>query len=729
MRPFFSFLVLCFLALCFALKGLGDELTDDPKLIWQAQCVRCTPPPVCCYPEAKEGVVINLQNPLYENGVITTTEGGVLFAPDVRIQAQNICYTKTETLFQVTASGALIIDYKGRTLVGETLFYDFLTHTGVLTQGKTAAFPWFVGGEEIVLLENGNLQISNGYITTSECGEKELAIQAETLTITRNRILTAKKIDIRLKNVPLFGFPQVKVDLKTAEESPLAFNVGWKGFLGSHVGVRYHFLTFDEFKGYARVDAYFKHGLGVGLETEYNPACSPTEFYTRNYYAHDLAIDDPRKKDRHRIQGTYFTRFFENTTLSAIYDFVSDAQFAQDYETNDFALNTAYRTELELRRQEPLWIANLFTRVRVNHFQTINQELPTYEMAFHPFEIFDTQIVSDNYFKLSFLNYVFSQDVEMGHNFHAGRFEARPRLYRPFHFGPVNITPGASLIAIGYTNSPGGHSVMQALGDITVSMETELCRSFGPLRHAFFPYVEYHFLTSPAAPLPEHYLFTIDDAYARLNLLRFGIRQGFLMGTPLWLDVWANAYFDHTKAPSPIPKGYLNLEWQLHPRLCFEFDTAWNFANRQLDFYNERLLWTLSANIALSAEYRHRSRFDWRKGDFYNFLLDSVRSQSALLDSPLSEKRDVAVARLYYRINPDLSLFGEVRKGWNQIFFHEKLPNFLEYKLEGETRLLQHWRLLVTYEKRTVDQRFFVTLKLDRGPPRKQKCSRTTLYN
>lgn len=646
-------------------------------------------------------IAVNLRNPIFQDGCLRTTEGGSLTSDDIRIQAQNIEFAQNDHLH---CSCSVLIDYKCRTLVGESLEYNFATHTGVLTHGKTAAYPWFVGGDLITLCENGDLVIEGGYITTSECGEKEVLLKSEKILVTQDKIVTAQNIELRILQIPFFAWPYAKVDLKYTKEAPFSIIAGWNGFLGSHLGIKYHFLTLGPLKGYARIDGYFGHGVGFGIDTEYGNC-----FSTRNYYAHDLAINDPQKKDRYRFQGNFFQKYCpQNISISGVYDFVSDPSFAQDYQPDNFALNPAYRTELEIRRQSPFSISNLFTRVRVNSFQSINQELPTYELALNPFEIGQTQIISDNYVKMSYLHYVFSKNVIDRHNFHSARIEIRPRLYRAFHLNYFTLTPSCQLTAIAYSNSPEQRAVGLGLVDLSCRSETSLSRCFGNIRHGIMPYFDYHFLTTPTASLNSHFLFTIADAYHYLNILRFGLRQGFFYGSPLWIDLYANAFFEKTKVPTTIPKGYLNIQWQTTPFVFLETDTAWNFAHSQIDYFNQRINWTLSENLALSAEYRHRGRYDWRKNDFYNFLLDSVRPESELLDSPLSEKRDTILGKIFYRLTPDFAVRAEMKKGWGRL----NQPPYLEYGLGFEKLLFQRWNFSFSYEKRTEDHRFTMALKL-----------------
>ena len=148
-----------------------------------------------------------LIDPLYEDGVLSTTHGGILTAPDLRIQAQNLTYVKrtnTETpICTVQCEGKLLIDYQEWTLVGDALYYDFAAHKGYLINGRTAAFPWYIGGREFLLMEDGSLVILDGFITTSEGEVQDLVLCSPYICLTPDNILTAKQINIRVNQIPI----------------------------------------------------------------------------------------------------------------------------------------------------------------------------------------------------------------------------------------------------------------------------------------------------------------------------------------------------------------------------------------------------------------------------------------------------------------------------------------------------------------------------------------------
>ena len=71
---------------------------------------------------------VQLKNPLFSGGTITSDEGGVISGPDIRIQSRHMSYThKTENGIQLKknhAKGDLLLEYQGKVFVGEELDYD-----------------------------------------------------------------------------------------------------------------------------------------------------------------------------------------------------------------------------------------------------------------------------------------------------------------------------------------------------------------------------------------------------------------------------------------------------------------------------------------------------------------------------------------------------------------------------------------------------------------------------
>ncbi len=694
--------------------------------------------PLLAYPSPLEvaaieqQVSIDLVDPVYEDGVLSTDQGGVLTAKHLRVQARHIVYTKRLNQcppeYCLYCEGDLLIDFRGKTLTGQCLYYDLLTNSGTLYDGKAGIHPLYVRGGEVKLLENGAVCIDRGYVTTTEGEVKEVIGAAKQISLTDNHLVSLSSPLFFIRGVPVFWFPGFKYDLSKVSHFPFTVKVGWGGFLDAYISLRYHCLTLGDFLGYLRLDGYLKRGLGGGIETEYAPSCLPLELYTRSYYANDLSIADPEKRHRYRFEGVYYGQIFDSTAINFTYDVVSDGEMAADYINEDFDLQTAGRTELDINHQADGWIADLLTRVRVNSFQSINQELPTLTYNWHPAEI-GCGVMVENWIKASYLSYVFSDQDKCEKPFAAGRFAIHPRLYRSFTWGPLIFTPEIAYSGIAYSRGPNTHhSLGQSVGEFVAHLEAPLWRSYGCGTHTVSPYLHFEYLTHPRVPVDEYFLFSISDAYAPLKIIRFGVKNSVLLPCcmrPLYLDVWTNAYFDSHTIPPAIPKGYLNLEWTPYSRLYLSLDSGVNFEHHQLDFINTVAEWTVNEDLALIFEHRHRGRFAWRKADFYNFLLDATRSQNELLASNLSDRRDLFTGKIFYRLTPETTLKLYYRYCWNRktektdfnkddsdcpLIFSQR--PFSAIETEISTLLFDHWRFSFVYEKRHKDNRFSCSLKL-----------------
>ena len=112
---------------------------------------------------AAEDLELNLKDPVFTQGVLKTSQGGVITAEGIRIQAQNLEYTnKIENgvrILKVVAEGELMMEFGGRIFVGDKLEFDFHSKTGTLWNGCTDVDIWFLGGDKIELQKDGSYYI------------------------------------------------------------------------------------------------------------------------------------------------------------------------------------------------------------------------------------------------------------------------------------------------------------------------------------------------------------------------------------------------------------------------------------------------------------------------------------------------------------------------------------------------------------------------------------------
>lgn len=673
----------------------------------------------------EEGITVDLRDPTYANGVLTTQQGGLIVAPQLRIQAINLSYThhKTEAglVWTVEAEGDLIVEFGEYVFVGEKLFYDLNTKEGVISYGRTAVEPWFFGGEKLELKPDGSYIITNGYVTTSEKDQPEWSIFSRTVIVEKDQYLKARHVHLKVAEYTVLWIPSMKVNLDSIFDNPIQYRFRW-GRQGPHFDLTYEIYSWNNWKTFVRFDYRLTRGPGGGIETRYRSEDRKTEFESINYIAKDSSILHPHEKARFRFEGMFKKKMdSDKTSVLLTYDKISDKDMPSSYYDRDFDFDTAERTQLLIRREEPQWIGNLNTRVRVNSFQTVKQELPTLEVNFKPLELRGTGIIFENLASASYLNFEYSKFLLHVRNYSSTRFQYFPSLYRPVNVGRYfTLTPEVGMIGIIYGNSQRGDGLWLALGKGALNLQTQLYRYYGSFKHVIEPYVAYRYYTAPASSPDQHYIFDLSDGWTRLNYLSFGINNAVYakrcdacVSRIFDADLYAFAFFHTDKIYQTIPRVYGRFVFFSIPTVKHTIKSAWNLEHSQVDHFNFHTQWTYGPDFALAFEYRFRDSFCWRKVDEENFFLDAFRSENQLRHSPESDRRDTLLLHFFYRFHPNWACEVTTRQGWDRI----RQPSYFEYEIDVLTTIQTAWHLRFSFQHQEDDNRFVMYLNLGLKKP------------
>jgi len=647
---------------------------------------------------------INLKDPVFSNGTISTDKGGVISNPGLRIQARHIEYTnKVEgdvPVRKITAEGDLLVELEGRVFTGKKLSYDLVTKTGTMSDGRTATEFYYIGGEEIELLSDGSFSVNNAYLTTVESQDAWWEIQSAHIDINSKGMLTAKNIKFKFYNVPVFWIPSFKLNTHVVKDSPVRYRLIWDQVLKQKLSMRYLLYSTETFDLFGRLDYRFKRGPGAAIETDYRSHDRRTVFQTKNYGAYDKIVDDEKGKKRYSLQGLFKTKSSdEKTKVYLCYDRLSDDKMPQDFKSDDFELNTQKRTILWVSHYQDNYCARMNLQPRINYFQNINQQLPLINFGLRPFPLGNSKIIFDNWFSAGYLDYVYSRKLKKYlPSTKAGRFETYNSLYRLFHLGPVNFTPSAGFIGIFYTNNPHHHGVGQAIGNFSFDLNTNLTKSYVGFKHTLQPYLRYRGLTAPTTPTHNHYIFNIDDGFAPENLFRPGVLQNFYpiknsLLPDVSLDLYTNVFIGHTRFGRTVPKLYTTWDFS-YPSWHVATDIVYNLQELVWDRTNIRSEWTLSENAAFAIEFRHRSKYDWRKADHDNYILDIERPIEQLIHSPLSDGRDTLLSHFQFRFSPLWTCHIDTHHGWGR----NNEPRYDSYEIKLSTLLTGRWQVSVGYK-------------------------------
>lgn len=671
--------------------------------------------------EPPEGVKVDLREPVFEEGVLRTGSGGVITAPRFRLQAKEIVYTKTADCHTVEAEGCVMIEAGEYLFVGDRLEYDFNKESGFIYNGRTAQVPWYIGGEVIELTEGGSYVITNAYITTSENLKPDWQISAKTVTLNRCRELKAKDLYGQLLRMNLLWFPALKVNLSSLTDAPIRLSAKWGGKQGGRVGVIYNFFNWGRFKASLRLDYRLNRGPGGGFETFYQSSDHKEHLETINYIARDNALELPHERTRYRFQGIYKNLALDDTlSISATWDKLSDEYMATDYNDRGLELDTAGRTELIVMRQHETWISQFRSKVRVNSFQTVKQEVPTIFLSHKPFVLGRSGMIWDNSLEASYLDFSYEKNLSGVRDYNSTRADFISRLYRPFKIEPLKITPEVGITNVAYGNSPQHNAKFLTMGFLGCNVNASFHKATDSFKHVITPYFEWQYFTGPTVNPREHYIFDIDDGLYRLESFRVGTRHDLIKRSDtlrrlLEIDVYSYLFINRT----PIPKLYLDLTTRSWNNIRHKLTVAYDCQQEMLDQFNLLTEWSVSRDIALMLEYRHRSPYAYRKAVRDNYMLEAFRTTRSLLKSSVSDRRDTLLYHAYWRFHPLYALEFTSRTGWNRK--HE--PNYSEYEIDLYTQLKSHWLIKYSYQHTEIDDRFaiYVTL-LTNLPGKEKKC-------
>ncbi len=665
-----------------------------------------------------EKIRVDLRNPSYKEGVLRTEEGGIVTAKDLRIQALILEYTQrkengeeTQTL---SASGNLMLQYKGRIFIGKKLEYDFLKQSGAVYEGKTCSNLWFIGGDRIDLKSDGSYVIENATLSASENKESAWDLFAQKACMSRSDLLQADNVAFRFAQTPALWLPSFKINLGKEEKDPiLRYIFDWEREKGVKAGVRYRLYSWRDLALFGRVEYRWTAGWSGAIESEYFPPNSRSSFITRSYLGTDRLETAPDKEFRFRLEGAYRWQSPEGNTSTVLsWDKYSDVRMPSDFKSEDFEVGTAGQTLFWIQHKEPFALFHFKARPRVNAFESIKQDLPTFYLNTLPIELGKSGIISSFWLKASYLNFAYSNQLTATAtlrppaDYRSGRFEIREKLQRSFSLGKAAFVPYLGAIGVFYTNSASGS--MQPLGLLTygADLTARIYKNYEKSKHILEPYARFSALTTPTASLEEHYIFSIADGFHSLQQLQTGIRsylyaQDALHKKPWFtLDLYTRAFFSDPTIPQYIPWAYLQLEWNL-PSVVFSLRNSWNIRNHVLDYCNARCGWTIHEDMALSLEARYRSQYHWRKADHENFLLDVARSQSELLSSPLSDRRLTLLANCFFRITP----FWECHIQSHHGFLRALENPYNEFQIHLLTRLASSVKLHLLYSHTDKDDR------------------------
>jgi hypothetical protein len=659
-------------------------------------------------------VKVFLNQPRLVEGVVETDQGGVIQTEELRVQARQIRWAQKEG--QLDAQGDLMMEYNGRIFVGDRLHYDFGTCEGRLECGRAHVEGWYIGGEQIWFHADGNYSLHGAFLTTCERTEQEWRIQAPCVLVLNDACAVAvQQPTVRFWGIPVLWLPKLKMSLRDVGYDRIRYEAQWGGFEGTRLSMLYRLFSGEAWDGGLRLDYTIKRGFGGGFELDYTDPCRDRWLETRSYWARDLSILDPDDRNRFRFQGYFWDQMPDGLSIELMWDKQSDPEMDRNYRIVGFQLESAGRSQLQIRHAGDWTITEGTARLRANEWQTELQALPMVTWQHRPLALGESGLILEDQLSAGYLSLLNGEAYPKEKNIESVRIGFDNRLYRPLQWSWAELTPEIGATGFYYSKAPHMRDAWVVLARLGGELHSDWTRIYGDWKHRATPYLNYQWLSAPITPVDRHYIFGIEDGINRLSLLRFGLRQQLFTRCedtflePARVDLYGLAFFNTSAIGRTVPRAYLDVEWMpLSQRLRGTSQLVWNIQRGLLDRFNFGLDWTISEDLAWGGAYRHRSRWDWRKADPLLYFLDSTRPEEELVHSPLSDRRDQLLLRGFYRFHPNIALQARWRSGWHRI----KQPAFHEWRLDLYSLLRCRWVLHLMFEHTQVENRWSVDVSL-----------------
>ena len=669
---------------------------------------------------ATHGLQVDLTNPSFHDGVLETDQGGVIRGKDLYLQAKKLSYTNREEageqIHKLKAEGNLFFRLKDRIYVGDAIEFDLDKQTGVIYNVMTESGPWFIDGKKLLIKADGSNVIYDCNVSMSENEQNDWSIQSNEVLLSKSATLRAKNVKFLVMRKPILWWPSITKDLKGSNSTPIHYRFRYNGKHGPRVGLSYSFISGQNWRTNLLLDVSVTRGLGGGFETTYtNPEHPVERFSSFNYYAYDIKTTDSDLKNRYRFQGKYTNKFIrDEVDFYLMYDRMSDANFPSDFTSRGLDSGRAAPTEMQFSKQDRDWITSATAKVRINDYQTVKQELPLFQFSQRPLSIGEKGLVIDSQLSAGYLDYLYAKKTPHVSNFHSTRAHIDQKALLPFTGKFGVCTPYVGYRVIGYGSSPQAEGRVLAQANGGVECHTRFWRESARTHHIVEPYVQYDYFTSPTVKPPKHYLFDLEDGLYRQNMVRFGTKNYLRFDTSqLNFDLYARAFFNSPTIQTPIPRIYLDGTYKPTARMLYTLGSAWDTKRANLDHFNLRADVTVSQNVALGVEYRHRNSFAWRKVDPTNFMLDTFRKTSRLLHSELSDRRDTFLMHLFFRLTPDFAIEAKSRHGWGR----KKMKPFDEYELNFIAFVRQAFQVTLNFQHRAEENRYGIYFSFGQRPP------------
>lgn len=398
---------------------------------------------------------------------------------------------------------------------GERIRYNYVDGTLSADEFRFGQPPFFAAGRHLEGGKTNTVQTAvDAVLTTDDVADPDYKIKARSITISRDRTVTATDATAVIGGVPVMFFPSYSRTL-TSHKYFWTAVPGYRSTWGAFALGAYHQNWSTNVQTSLELDFYSKRGPGIGPSVEYNLGRWGKGQGTF-YYVHDrdpgldpFGQDNPNNRQRLALshQANPWDDFYATAALWQ----QGDPDIIRDFFQNEYRENTPQ--PLTYFEAEQLWknfSLGVLVTPQVNSFQPAVERLPEVFFNGARQQLGPTPLYYDSQSSVGY--YRFASGDYGSLNYEAFRADTYHQLTVPYTlFGFLNVLPRAGARFTHYgeptgletINSPGDRWVFNTGGEITwkasatwKGVENRFW-SLNGLRHVIQPSFNYAYIPAP----------------------------------------------------------------------------------------------------------------------------------------------------------------------------------------------------------------------------------------
>jgi len=454
----------------------------------------------------------------------------------VRLTCDKIeVYTDTK---DVEAEGNVILKGPTVEIYGHKVRYNFETKKGEILEAKARSGDWYAKGEKTELMEDGSMNIYNGYITSCDRDTPHYKITTRKVIVHPDGKVIAKDVLFKVGNMPVAYLPRYNYSIKT-DWPTLNITPGKKKKWGVFALSTYRYEVDESNKFTLRLDERQYWGLGEGFDYRYSfknygAGIFKTYYtYQRDRDRHELLRGE---EERYRVQLRHRIDMTERTSAILEFHKLSDSEFTKDYfYREEYNKDPSPESYFYFLDKESEYALSFLARKRVNRFQSVVERLPEIH-----FDLKDQRILgSPLYFKTdtTFTNLT-SKTSNSSTDSDVVRFDIYNKLSSPLRLLDfLSISPFVGMRDTFYSKDINGdENEFRSAFYTGIDLSTKFTRvydasgsflgvEFNRLKHIITPSIQYQYIHEPSTTPGNLQQFDDIDNINRKSIFTFGLEN------------------------------------------------------------------------------------------------------------------------------------------------------------------------------------------------------------